>query len=210
MVSVLDFDDSFTYNIAEEVRRLGLKVQVVPKEQILVHVNWLLSLSSQKKRAVIWGPGPGHPEEYSEFFPLLRRLLNAKNIFNLGVCLGHQLIWHLEGYPVRRDPRPLHGQAVQFDVPKWPHFPRQQWGRSHLVQRYNSLGVCPTKKAGHKILKSVRKAFSGGHLMASSFERGVSYQFHPESVGTSCPELFFAPLVKFLYNGTDAGDKVSI
>jgi anthranilate/para-aminobenzoate synthase component II len=34
--------------------------------------------------------------------------------------------------------------------------------------------------------------------MAGRFERGLTYQFHPESIGTDNPELFFEPLKKIL------------
>jgi anthranilate/para-aminobenzoate synthase component II len=188
-VIIIDFLDSFTYNIAAEVRNVGLSVVVVENSPSVFRKIEKI----RQKKILILGPGPGHPDDYKEIFPSVEKLLGNKNLFFLGICLGHQLIWRIKGEKVLRSKNPIHGMAVPFIIPPWKeYFKKKDWGVETMVQRYNSLMVIPSKK--NKFYFS----FSGGEVMAGKFERGLTYQFHPESVGTENPALFFKPLKKIL------------
>jgi len=62
------------------------------------------------------------------------------------------------------------------------------------VQRYNSLCVKPQKE---KMPLRSRVLIERDELMAASFANTLTYQFHPESVGTSFRQSFFRPLLDF-------------
>ena len=161
---IIDFDDSFTYNIASEPHTL------VPKLLIL-------------------GPGPGHPDEYKIESILLEWWKTQVPI--VGLCLGHQFIARFLGLNVERSHRPIHGEAIRLKTP--PYWREHFRLPSQLeVQRYNSLAV----KA--KPLPSGWKGWEHeGEWISFSHKRAISYQFHPESVGTSCPEALFQTMTSF-------------
>jgi anthranilate/para-aminobenzoate synthase component II len=188
-VIIIDFLDSFTYNIAAEVGKIGFDLKVFENS---ISVFKKLEKIKEKK-VLILGPGPGHPDEYQKVFPIIKRLLKKKNLFFLGICLGHQILWRIQGEQVVKSKKPIHGMAVPFIIPPWEDiFKKRNWGMETMVQRYNSLTVKPSRRNKNNF------SFSGGEVMAGRFERGLTYQFHPESIGTDNPYLFFEPLKKIL------------
>lgn len=168
----LDFEDSFSFNVVGELSSLGLEVIVK---------NWKEFKSDEDFDLLVLGPGPGHPDDYQEIFPLIEAW--PAKIF--GVCLGHQILWRLKGLEVKRSEYPLHGQKVKLnlneDWQNWLNLPDSIW-----VQRYNSLAVL-----GDEVMGEVINHLENGEIMMSRCERFISYQFHPESVGTNCRDSFF-------------------
>ena len=137
VVSLLDFNDSFTFNIATYLGHLGHSFQIIPFECIDSFLKKPFLLRAQ--HALVFGPGPGHPDEYSHLFPSIKKLLFCDNLFHLGICLGHQIIGRILGDKVVRSKNPLHGQSVPLIVPSWEScFPKKMWGREIHVQRYNT------------------------------------------------------------------------
>ncbi len=180
-VWLVDFDDSFTYNIAAEFMRLGLECRVIPWRE------WTVP-STRFPRLLVLGPGPGHPDEYG----IEDRLMAwwKTNVPIGGICLGHQFLARFLGLPVARSSRPAHGESFLRPVPpKWQK--KMTWPEQVEVQRYNSLGVLaralPSDWVGWEV---------EGEWMVLSHKRALSYQFHPESVGTTCPDSFFLPLCR--------------
>lgn len=207
-ITIIDFDDSFTHNIQIELHRMGHTAHVFEHKNLDRLVKDL-SLSSSRQ-AVILGPGPGHPSDYSYCFDSIKSLLKLKNVYTMGICLGHQLIWKAFGHFVVED-RPVHGQNFALKIPKWRDvFETGQWGREVLVQRYNSLAVVINEKMPIPAKEVLYLNFFdnndfndviGQRQMMMSYGDGfISYQFHPESIGTNCRDLFFMPLQRFLYN----------
>lgn len=195
-VFLLDFNDSFSFNIVSYFYEKGLKVQTFNVEQTK---SFLELLKMEKSPSIIiFGPGPGKPEDYKKFFPSLRKIMNIKKHFLCGICLGHQLIWYLKGHYVRKSIDPVHGQKKGLIIPPWEdYFKKIIWGQKVFVQRYNSLTV-EKKNSG----PGEEFALDGnGEIAMGRFLGGLTYQFHPESVGTTCPDLFLYPLVQILYNG---------
>lgn len=192
---LFDFADSFTFNIASILHRLGISFQVISLKDAFCVLEQLAL--HKKRKVIIFGPGPGTPQDYSFLFPAIRPLLKRPYYFHMGICLGHQLLATLRGYQIERCSHPCHGQREKFIIPPWPDiFPRHYIDQKILVQRYNSLRV---KRDG----PLEDKWPLTGEIMACRFKGGVSFQFHPESVGTSCPYLFFNTITKFLYNKKD-------
>jgi anthranilate/para-aminobenzoate synthase component II len=185
---LIDFDDSFTHNIASEFYHTGLHSDVV-------HWTILLNNDALEKeyKYIILGPGPGHPLEYQSLFPLIRQWREDSTKQILGICLGHQLLWCERGASCLVDPHPVHGQHVSVTIPEWfSFFESSLIGKNIDVQRYNSLYIpeSDAKKIDDKAFLLV----SNKQVMASRFENCLSFQFHPESIGTSYRESFFSCL----------------
>ncbi len=180
---IIDFEDSFTYNIASEFYRLGFECEVIDWKK------WQLP-STQVPKLLVLGPGPGHPDEYHLENHILQWWKTHVPI--AGLCLGHQFLARFLGLRVEGSVNPMHGEAIDLEPP-------QAWQKKfHLpanlsAQRYNSLGV---KK------QVLPKDWQGwehqGEWIGFSHKRAISYQFHPESVGTSCPEAFFKTITSFI------------
>lgn len=193
-LSLLDFNDSFTFNIASCLFDLGFSFRVVRFDQISDFLS--LALEEKKKHIFVYGPGPGDPNHYKDFFPKIEKLLEVKRFFHLGICLGHQILWKIKGATIERSQEPLHGQSIKIEIPPWEGiFPKKYWKKEVRVQRYNSLAI---KNEGRFPFKTLFD--KNGELLIGHFDRALTYQFHPESIGTSFPSLFFGSLSHFLYN----------
>ena len=182
---LVDFEDSFTYNIAAEVEKQGLSCEIVPWQRLR---DPFASKGVELPQLIILGPGPGHPDEYG-VGPRLSTLWST-GIPLCGICLGHQLIGQLLGLDVVRSKNPLHGEKQKLSVP--PRWQKLGLPASVEVQRYNSLAV----KAQARLPDGWEGWVHEGEYMGFAHARAISYQFHPESVGTSCPEAFFRPLCR--------------
>lgn len=176
----IDFDDSFTWNVVQELEATGLQVTIL---------HWMDFETLPDSGLLVLGPGPGHPDDYQRIFPLLTEWLEEGRPF-FGVCLGHQIFWRLRGENVYRSREPVHGHPVilklDSDWQNWLSLPEEI-----RVQRYNSLTVTEevsTRNPDVKILSSE------GEVMISRGNHFLTYQFHPESVGTSFRRAFFRPL----------------
>lgn len=95
----------------------------------------------------------------------------------MGICLGHQIISLINGLKIRSSIKPIHGNQVKIDFDN----------KNILVQRYNSLSVYSSDISNEEIL-------------VNKWERGISFQFHPESIGTHNNRLFFSDLLSFIHN----------
>ena len=171
----LDCEDSFSYNLVQELTEVGLEVKVI---------HWSELTEDHLSDLLVLGPGPGHPDDYQSIYPLIQSWLDQdKKIF--GVCLGHQILWRLLGHEVRRSQFPLHGQKIQLNLNKdwqqWLKLPAGTW-----VQRYNSLAV-----TGSPAKEGVVTHEENSEIILSRSKNFISYQFHPESVGTNCRRSFF-------------------
>ncbi len=198
-IFICDFNDSFTYNIYSELKILfpHEAIEVIKFDRVL---SFLQIMASQRdnKALIVLGPGPGHPLEYKSLCPSLKLLLENNSTYILGVCLGHQLIWHMMGYEVSHAVNARHGvnQKYLLDASTSELF---LLPRSITVQKYNSLTVKLNKNDCNALEK---KGFclylDSDELVMSRHKRLLTYQFHPESIGTTCPQLFFKPLLNFL------------
>ena len=177
-IFIVDFEDSFTFNIASEIYKFEKCVEVVSHIDFFSQDFFYSISSSQRlnKIAVILGPGPGSPETYIKYFDKIKILKLNKNIFLMGICLGHQIISIIHGFKIRASSKPMHGNQVKLDFNN----------KNILVQRYNSLAVYSAEN-------------SSDEIMVNKWDRGISYQFHPESIGTHNNFLFFRDLLDFIH-----------
>ncbi len=180
----LDFEDSFTFNLIQELESVGIKSEVI---------HWQDFEQLPSEGILILGPGPGHPDDYQRIFPLVKTWLDAKKPY-FGVCLGHQILWRILGEDVVRSKDPLHGQRVKLTL-------TEEW-QAHLklkgellVQRYNSLAV--PSQAGLRN-PEFSNFIQNDEILITRGEKLLTYQFHPESVGTTFRKAYFMPILSHL------------
>jgi anthranilate/para-aminobenzoate synthase component II len=177
----VEFDDSFSYNVCQELTDVGFSVRML---------NWKDFDELPEEGLLVLGPGPGHPDDYQRIFPLIERWIKMNKPF-FGVCLGHQIFWRILGENVVRARIPLHGQkiALKLDT-EWSSWLKLD--QPLFVQRYNSLCVPAQAQVRNPEYKNF---IQDEEILITRGEHQLTYQFHPESMGTTFRQAFFLPLL---------------
>ena len=186
-IFICDFDDSFTFNLFSDFVGLGHKCAVVNYKDS----EFFYELAKRARPYILLlGPGPGHPKDYKlEFFD---SLFQSKYAYFFGVCLGHQIILSKLGCSIETSRYIMHAQSTSVVDYKGIIFNK---GKSYTVQRYNSLTVLPAQN----IKKSSYLLYDNNQeLMLVYNDKFLTVQFHPESIGTNCPNSLYNTAVKFL------------
>ena len=183
-ILILDFNDSFTYNIYNEFLSLSTHVKVL-------HIDMFSLSDTTSYDLIVLGPGPGKYTEYERYFKTIESLVfysNLKEFHLLGICLGHQLIQNSLGREIFKLKAPVHGQSQSVKFSNDTVLIPELNDLTCDVQFYNSWAV--RINSNHSIFEYELQDDQGS-LIASFSKNITTYQFHPESVGTSCPKAFF-------------------
>ncbi len=168
-VLLIDFYDSFTFNLAHYLEGMDLQLEVL-------RYDALTERALHSADAFILSPGPGLPSEKSGLNSLLETWVGKKPI--LGVCLGMQaLVEHLGGSLVNQH-QVKHGVSEKINILNreglFRYLPIEM-----EVGLYHSWKVnCPSAWISAKSAEGVPMAIELPELKV------YGVQFHPESVMT--------------------------
>ncbi|MGB0454784.1 MAG: aminodeoxychorismate/anthranilate synthase component II [Bacteriovoracaceae bacterium] len=199
----LDFHDSFSWNVIDLFSKNHFKLSRHSYKDIQNVVD-----SKSAPELIVLGPGPGHPNDYFEVIDHLRPLFEQGRTFFVGVCLGHQILGILSGGKVVSSKEPMHGCSVEVSKTDFfnfagSSFPQRKFNNEALlVQRYNSLVLHSDEDPKKSYLYD-----KNGEILAIKGQNFLSYQFHPESVGSSFPSAWFLPIENSLYYNTKDGPR---
>ena len=104
MLLIIDNYDSFTWNLVNYCRGLGMPTHVVENDRIEKSAVWEL-----KPSHLLISPGPGRPEDAGISNELIAAFSGIIPV--LGVCLGHQCIADVFGGNIVKARRPVHGKT---------------------------------------------------------------------------------------------------
>ena len=171
-VLLLDFFDSFTYNLKHYLVEAGADCSVFRCD----HTD-LEAIRGFNADGIVLSPGPGSPTDYS----VLEEILSDERlrIPILGICLGYQAIGLHYGLKLKRGKEPVHGKPSLlvhdgkgfFDKLPQP----MQVMRYHSLQlegQSDHLEICARTESG--------KAMALRHRSLPI----CGVQFHPESILT--------------------------
>ncbi len=188
MIAMIDNYDSFTYNLVQYLRELGMPVEVFRNDKISVQ-----DIGDINPIGIVISPGPGRPEQAGISLELLNEFSGKIPI--LGVCLGHQAIAMAFGGEVISAKRLMHGKTsqVQADgekIYKGIKSPFQ-------AMRYHSLVV--SRENFPSSLTIVSEA-DDGEIMGIRHQdhptEGI--QFHPESIMTPVGKRLLRNFLKII------------
>ena len=177
---VIDNYDSFVYNIAQYLGRLGVECVVVRNDRIGAG-----EALSGAYDAVVLSPGPGSPDDARSFGvcgDVIRGAASRGRPPLLGVCLGHQGIVSAFGGRVVNAARVRHGKTSPVRHTGAPLFAGVR--NPFRATRYHSL--VGDRTVIPESLEVTARAEDDSEVMAVRHRdhpiQGV--QFHPESIMT--------------------------
>ncbi|MGA8245587.1 MAG: chorismate-binding protein, partial [Nocardioides sp.] len=174
-VVLVDNYDSFTFNLASQVRTTGIDVRL---DVLTNDDERLRSLTSAEVDAVIISAGPGSPADGRDVGLCASLLERLDGTPVLGICLGHQLIALAAGGQVELT-RPRHGHVSTIRHTGDGLFHGMSQG--FAATRYHSFAV----RAGVGHLTETAWAEDGVVMgIADDLRPRWGVQFHPESIET--------------------------
>ncbi len=170
---LIDNYDSFTYNIVQYLRELGVHPRIFENDKVSIG-----QLRSMDFESIVLSPGPGSPLDAGISMSVVAEFYKSKNI--LGICLGHQCIARFFGADIVKS-EPVHGKVSQiyFDD-RCQLF--QDIPQGFEACRYHSLCV---ENMDSELLPTAWT--KDGVNMALMHARYPVYgvQFHPEAILTT-------------------------
>ncbi len=174
MIIMIDNYDSFTYNLVQEMGKLGVEIDVFRNDTITVD-----EIENKKPSALIISPGPCTPDQAGISIDTIRAF--SGKIPVLGVCLGHQSIIQVFGGFIIHAKRIMHGKTSQITHDGDPIF--KNISNPFEAGRYHSL--VGDRDRFPECLKVIAHADDGEIMGVRHVDHPtVGVQFHPESVLT--------------------------
>ena len=168
---IIDNHDSFTFNLVDLLRKIGVPMKVVLVEQLVLD-------EVENFSHILISPGPDVPRAYPQTFEMLERFQQTKSI--LGVCLGHQTLCEFFGGELYNLNEVRHGQQrplIQIsDNPLFYGLPER-----FNIGLYHSWAISQKSLQNTPLIatavcdQDVLMAFKHQHLPI------YGVQFHPES-----------------------------
>jgi anthranilate synthase/aminodeoxychorismate synthase-like glutamine amidotransferase len=178
-VLILDNFDSFVYNLAQYVGKLGAEPFVYRNDEITLD-----QVRQLKPNRIIISPGPGRPDDH-KFFGVCLDVIRevSPEIPTLGVCLGHQGIAYAFGGKIVSAKRLMHGKTSQIEHDTNGIY--KDVSNPLIATRYHSL-VC-SRTDFPKCLEENARSLDDNEIMGFVHREYPIYgvQFHPESILTS-------------------------
>lgn len=176
---IIDNYDSYTYNLFQLIGKVsGIEPLVIKNDEMTYEEVLNLDFDN-----VILSPGPGSPEKEKDF-GVCKDIIEKLDKPILGICLGHQGIYHYNGGKVLRAKEPMHGRLSQVIHNGKNLFKGIK--NNFVVTRYHSL-TCQDKELENI---NIDARTEDGVVMAISHKTKPIYglQFHPESIASECGE----------------------
>ncbi|SOC44441.1 anthranilate synthase component 2/para-aminobenzoate synthetase component 2 [Salinicoccus kekensis] len=174
-ILMIDNYDSFTYNLVHYMESNPYGVEIMVKTPDLLHE---VSAGPENIIGIIISPGPSHPADRQDVIDFVSRHWGLLPIF--GICLGHQMLWHMTGGKVIRGERPVHGHT--YDISHTGKFIFEDVGMPLTVTRYHSL-VCAGESSEFEI---TAKSDDGVNMAIQHVKYPIyGVQYHPEAILSS-------------------------
>ena len=197
-VFLLDNFDSFTYNLVDELRTLGLELIVyrnsVSADLVLQKMQDKAQQTDEKGQSkqvmLMLSPGPGNPSQAGSMLALLDLVKGQFPV--LGICLGHQAIVESYGGKIVRADKVMHGKSSLIEHCGDKMFANMP--QPLPVARYHSLMASNMPDELTVLANFSEIPMAVAHLK----DKMLGFQFHPESILTSHGSQLLMQSIEFL------------
>lgn len=190
-VVLIDNQDSFTYNLVDELRVLGVTLTVyrntVASEQVM---KKLAEYNELGQTLLMLSPGPGAPSEAGNMPDIIQQAKGTYPV--LGICLGHQAIVESYQGKVGRAPYVMHGKSslmTHYYAPIFGNLPSPM-----SIARYHSLVALDVPEC----LQVIADIDGLPMAIMHQNDKMLGFQFHPESVLTCQGSQLLYQAMQFL------------
>jgi len=168
---VVDFYDSFTYNLVHYLEGLDCSVTTILEDK--VDLGLLLNYD-----AIVLSPGPGLPKEKKNLFNILQ--ICEGKIPVLGICLGMQGIAQHLNLELENQNQVKHGVSEEIQLLK-------KNGLFKNLKDTISVGLYHSWKVSQAPEENITAISCNNVIMALEFpeKKLFGVQFHPESILTT-------------------------
>ena len=170
---LVDFKDSFTFNLYHILESLGAEIEVV-EDGILFTEELILSYDG-----IVLSPGPGLPEEKKSMMAVIEMAAGKRPL--LGVCLGMQGIARHYNLPLYNLNQVKHGVVAEVNV-EYVSELLENMPAKFTAGLYHSWAVDVENQ--EQLTCIARSEHGVAVAIENSSERIYGIQFHPESVLT--------------------------
>lgn len=184
---IIDNYDSFTYNIVEYVKILGIDPIIIKNDELKLN-----EISKLKFNSIIISPGYGNPNNAGISLNVIDKYYEHLPI--LGICLGHQCIAQYFGAKIIQAKEPCHGKTTNiFYNPQCKIYSGLEQG--FQATRYHSLIV---DKSSITTPLKINAKTKDNIIMGLEIEDTKTYgvQFHPEAILTQNGIRIFENFIK--------------
>jgi len=182
---LVDFKDSFTFNLYHILESLGADIEVV-EDGTLFTDELILSYDG-----IVLSPGPGLPEEKKSMMSVIAMAEGKRPL--LGVCLGMQGIARHYNLPLYNLNQVKHGVVAEVNI---EHFSEllENMPAKFDAGLYHSWAV-DVENQEH--LTCIARSEYGVAMAIENSSKGIyGIQFHPESVLTPLGDQLLKNFIK--------------
>jgi len=199
-VVLIDNHDSFTYNLVDELRVMGVELKVFRNTVALEYiVKQLEYYQEQGPCLLMLSPGPGAPKHAGNMPALIEAVKGRFPV--LGICLGHQAIVEAYGGLVGRANDVMHGKASYMTHQFEGVF--QALPQPLSIARYHSLVATSVPNC----LQVIAQIADLPMAILHEADNMLGFQFHPESVLSSEGSLLLRQAMQYLVGHAQLGNK---
>lgn len=188
-VVLIDNFDSFSYNLVDELRVMGMSLTVfrntVPTAKVMNKLR-----TAQQQSLLLLSPGPGDPASAGNLLDILSASQGRYPV--LGICLGHQAIVQHYGGQIVRAPAVVHGKASLLNHCGDKMF--SSLPNPLPVARYHSLMATALPPE----LRTLAEFDAIPMAVHHPQDQMLGFQFHPESILTSTGSQLLRQSIAFL------------
>lgn len=166
-VTLIDNEDDFIYMLQHLLQSMDIETTIVPFSSF--------DCGTDQADIILMGPGPGNPMDLAsakmQRGRALTRQIIAQDRKALFICLGHQLLCTVLGFPLLRKQAPQQGSQELVEL----------FGKQERVGFYNTFAAIAAENTGPYEC-SFRP--DSREIIAIRSTHFIGYQFHPESILT--------------------------
>ncbi|HZD36928.1 MAG TPA: aminodeoxychorismate/anthranilate synthase component II [Nitrososphaeraceae archaeon] len=177
-ILIIDNYDSFVYNVAQLIGKLGCEPEVIRNDERSVR-----EIRNMNPDGIVISPGPGTPTEKRDFGVCGSVISELGPSFPiLGICLGHQGIVSSFGGKIINAKEIRHGKTSEIQYYSSNLF--SNLDNPFIATRYHSLVADPYRIP--ECLEVTALSIDDHEIMAVKHKKYLieGVQFHPESVMT--------------------------